>query len=260
MLKSLSHSDKEQGSTPRLSWGGTSHVGQVRAENEDAFFADDETGLFLVSDGMGGHQGGALASQFVIEELPVFIENQLNRRQSPSTATIRRILKNAAIRVNEHVYLEGNSETGFKNMGATIVLILLRNERVYLANVGDSRCYRLRRGRLIQLSRDHTVISRLIDQGHLHPDQARSHSAQGLLTQCVGMPEDAVPYVRSFQAKPCDRILLCSDGLTDMMENREIATRLKTEADPRKAAQQMIARANELGGHDNITALVIDLK
>ena len=189
-----------------------------------------------------------MASQFVVEELPVFVENQLNKRISPSVHTIRKILKNAAIRVNQHVYLEGNSETGFKNMGATIVLILVRSDRVYLTNIGDSRCYRLRQGRLNQLSKDHTVISRLIDQGRLHPEEARDHSAQGLLTQCVGMPEDAAPYLRSFQARPSDRILLCSDGLTDMMDDREITKILKNEEQPREAAKKLIKRANGAGG------------
>lgn len=255
-----SSNEIQGGSTGRFSWEGDSHIGQVREENQDAFFADPETGLFLVSDGMGGHQGGAMASQFVIEELPVFIENQMNRRKSPSIKTIRNILKNAAILVNQHVYLEGNSETGFKNMGATIVLILVHGDRVYLANIGDSRCYRLRQGRLTQLSKDHTVISRLIDQGHLHPEEARNHSAQGLLTQCVGMPEDAVPFLRSFQAKPSDRILLCSDGLTDMMTDREITKLLRNEEQSCEAAKKLVNRANQAGGHDNITAVVIDLK
>jgi protein phosphatase len=246
-------------SSPTLfRWAAETHVGKVRQENEDSFFADPELAIFLVSDGMGGHRGGALASGIVVEDLPVMIENALDKLKVGTPRTIKSLLERTIAEQSKQVQLEGTSESGYKDMGATLVVALLRKGRCFVANVGDSRAYRLRKGRLVQLTQDHSVISELIEQGHIEPDQAADHEAQGLITRYVGMEEKAHPHVHSFTLKESDRILLCTDGLTDMVDEAAISTILSTETDPQLACQSLITAANNAGGHDNVTALLID--
>ncbi|MGD8500275.1 MAG: protein phosphatase 2C domain-containing protein [Phycisphaerales bacterium] len=239
-------------------WAAETHVGKVREENQDSFFADPEPALFLVSDGMGGHRGGALASGIVTEDLPVMIENALDRLKVGTTRTIRSLLKRAIAEQSRQLQLEGTSETGFRDMGATLVIALLRNGRCFVANIGDSRAYRLRRGRLVPLTRDHSVVSELIEKGRIEPKEALTHDAQGQITRYVGMEEKARSHVHSFSLKEADRILLCTDGLTDMVDDKSITAILTTETDPQTACRSLVAAANKAGGHDNVTTLVID--
>jgi serine/threonine protein phosphatase PrpC len=239
-------------------WAAETHVGKVRQENQDSFLADPETALFVVSDGMGGHRGGALASEIVAEDLPVMIENALDKLKSDKSNAVMSLLKKVIAEQNRQLHLEGTSERGYEDMGATLVVALFRNSRCYIANVGDSRIYRLRRGRFVQLTRDHSIVSELVEKGRIEPDEARTHAAAGVITQYIGMPEKTRSHVRSFTLKETDRLLLCTDGLTDMVPNDRIAAILKTEADPQTACKSLIAAANNAGGHDNITTLIID--
>ncbi len=239
-------------------WATQTDIGKARQENQDSFFVNPEIGLFIVSDGMGGHQGGALASGIIIEDLPVMIENVLDKLKSNRSVAIMSMLKKVIAEQNRQLHLEGTSERGFKDMGATLVVALLRNSRVFIANVGDSRIYRLRNGRLAQLSHDHSVVSELIEKGQINSEEARHHIAAGVITQYIGMPERTRSYVRSFKLKENDRILLCTDGLNDMIDDKQITQILKTESDPQTACKSLISAALEAGGFDNITTIIID--
>jgi serine/threonine protein phosphatase PrpC len=239
-------------------WGAKTHVGKERQENQDSFFADPEPALFLVSDGMGGHRGGALASEIVAEDLPVMIENALDKLKVGTPRTIRSLLERMIAEQSKQLQLEGTSETGFRDMGATLVIALLRKGRCFIANLGDSRAYRLRKGRMVQLTRDHSVISELIEKGHIEPEEAPNHDASGQITRYIGMEEKANSHVRSFALKKADRILLCTDGLTDMVVDKDIASIMNCETDPNTVCESLVAAANKAGGHDNITTLVID--
>ena len=239
-------------------WGAETHAGKVRQENQDSFFANPEPALFLVSDGMGGHRGGALASGIIVEDLPVMIETALDKLKVGATRTIRSLLKRTIAEQSRQLQLEGTSESGYKDMGATLVVALLRNSRCFVANVGDSRAYRSRASRLVQLTRDHSVVSELIEKGRIEPEEALDHADSGQLTRYVGMEEKAHSHVWSFRLKKGDRILLCTDGLTDMVDERTIAAILKSETDPQQACKSLVTSANDAGGHDNITALIID--
>jgi protein phosphatase len=229
-----------------------------RQENQDRFFADPEPALFLVSDGMGGHRGGALASGIVAEDLPVMIENALDKLKVGTPRAVRSLLERMIAEQSKQLQLEGTSETGYRDMGATLVIVLLRKGRCFVANIGDSRAYRLRNGRMKQLTRDHSVVSELIEKGRIEPEEAANHDALGQITQYVGMEEKAHSHVRSFTLKKDDRILLCTDGLTDMITDKDIAAVLKAETDPQAACKSLVAAANKAGGHDNVTTLLID--
>ncbi len=242
----------------RWRWGAASDVGRVRKENEDAFVIEPDLGLFLISDGMGGHLGGALASKMVADDLPPMIEVGLDKLKGLSPRAVRTFLGKTIGRQNRQLRMEGISESGYKGMGATVAMVLLKSKRAYIANVGDSRIYRFRNNRIAQINRDHSVVAELLEAGRIEPEEAENHHAQGQITQYMGMDERAEPYVRSFALKKEDRLLLCSDGLTDMLPNRRIAQILRSKSEPQAACEALIESANAAGGHDNVTVVVVD--
>lgn len=241
-----------------LRCAGLSHIGKVREENEDTFLMDPELGLFIVSDGMGGHRGGELASKIVIEDLPVMIEVRLDKLKVGTPESIRTLFNKAIREQSRQLNLEGTSESGYKDMGATLVVALLRKGRAYIANLGDSRIYRFRNRRLVQLTKDHSVVSELLDKGKIKPEEVENHEAQGEITDYVGMEDKARPHIRSFQLKKDDRILLCTDGLTDSIEDKAIAAILSKNQECKEACQTLVDAANSAGGHDNITVVIVD--
>jgi serine/threonine protein phosphatase PrpC len=239
-------------------WGAASDTGKVREKNEDSFLIEAEAGLFLVADGMGGHRGGELAANIVAEDFPVMIENRLGQLRSSSPRAIRSLLKKTISEQNRQLLLEGDSETGYKGMGATLVVALLKEGRAYIANLGDSRIYRLRKNRLRQLTKDHSVVSELVDKGKIKPEEAENHADAGRITGYVGMEEEVTSCVRSFMLSKGDRLLLCTDGLTTMVPDKRIAEMLQNHPDSQTACETLVNAANAAGGHDNITAVVID--
>jgi serine/threonine protein phosphatase PrpC len=161
---------------------------------------------------------------------------------------------------SRQLQMEGTSGSGYKGMGATLAMILVRDARVYIGSVGDSRIYRFRKGALLQLTKEHSVVSELLSAGKIEPQEAQDHPAQGQLTHYIGMDEKVKPFVRSFAVKDRDRLILCSDGLTDMVDNKLIARILADTDDAQTACDVLIKSANEAGGIDNITVIVIDFR
>jgi protein phosphatase len=241
-------------------WSGASDIGKDRVENQDAFFIEAEIGLFLVSDGMGGHRGGALAANIVAEDLPVMIEISLAKLRSSSVRSVRGLLKRCMVEQNRHLRMEGDSESGYKEMGTTVAVALVKDGRVYLGNLGDSRVYRFRKGHLRQLSKDHSVVGELVSKGKLSVEDAENHDAAHEITHYVGMEEKADPHVRSFALSKGDRIVLCTDGLTSMVSDREIAEIIRKYVKADSTCKALIDAANAAGGHDNITVIVVDLE
>ncbi|MHC5075433.1 MAG: Stp1/IreP family PP2C-type Ser/Thr phosphatase [Planctomycetota bacterium] len=239
-------------------WGAATDKGKDRETNEDNFIIEAEAGLFLVADGMGGHRGGELASNIVAEDLSVMIETGLNRIRSKNPASMRRVLKKAIIEQNEHLKMEGESESGYKDMGATLVTLVIKDSRAYTANLGDSRLYRLRKEKFQQITKDHSIISELLSKGKIEEHEVEGHEEQGVITHYVGMQEKAEPFIKSFGLKKGDRLLLCSDGLTDMVEEKAINKIVSRENEPQQICDELIKAANQAGGHDNITVVIID--
>ena len=241
-----------------LAWTGATDLGLLREHNEDAFLVEPDLPLFLVSDGMGGHAGGQLASRIVVDDLPALLETRLHALRSRSPRTLRRLLLQSLSEQSRQLRLEGDHGTGFQGMGATVVLALFQNDRASIANLGDSRAYRLRNRRLRRLSRDHSVVAELVEAGQLPPEQAENHPASHLLTSYVGTHENPQPHVTSFSLQPDDRLLLCSDGLTDMIPEPEIARLLlENPQDTETAASALIHAALAAGGHDNTTLVLV---
>jgi serine/threonine protein phosphatase PrpC len=241
-------------------WGAATNKGREREGNEDAFATAADTGLFLVSDGMGGHQGGEIASQIVAGDLPVMIEAGLENLKSYSVDSIRAYLKRSVAAQSEHLRMEAEEGDGCKDMGATVVVLLIAADRAYIASVGDSRVYLLRKDKLKQVTKDHSVVTELIDAGKIEPHEAEGHPSAGEITNYMGMEEKEIePFVKSFEVAKGDRFLLCSDGLTDMLDDEAIASLLQEEDDSQEACVKLIRKANYAGGHEKITVVVVDI-
>ena len=261
-----------------LRWGAATDTGQVRRENEDAFLA--RPSIFVVADGMGGHLAGEVASAMAVETFGVRIagdgDDGDDRAGAGAAAGAGTSAANgggqpaetadaiiAAVReANLAIFEASRADAAHRGMGTTVtalaVLTTADGERLALANVGDSRAYALRKGRLVQLSVDHSYVQELIATGQLTSDEARLHPNRNIVTRALGIEPDieidawTLPLVRG------DRFLLCSDGLVDEVVDDTIAELLAGIDDPQEAADQLVATANRHGGRDNITVIVVE--
>ncbi|HEX2030944.1 MAG TPA: Stp1/IreP family PP2C-type Ser/Thr phosphatase [Actinomycetota bacterium] len=234
----------------RFRAGAHTDVGRVREGNEDGFMADDP--LFAVADGMGGHQGGEVASRLALEALG------RGAPRSPGDGDPSGRLAEVVREANLAVLEKASTDPALHGMGTTLTAVVAGDQRIHLAHVGDSRAYLLRDGQLRRLTKDHTVVERMVEQGRLTPEEAEIHPQRSILTNALGVDADIRVDEATHDIRPGDRLLLCSDGLTGMVGEEEIAAILTDNADPQVAAEALVAAANEAGGQDNITALVLD--
>jgi PPM family protein phosphatase len=242
-------------------WNGfaASDVGRVREQNEDVFALLPGRGLFIVSDGMGRQNAGAVASQMVVDSLPQMIAERVDPITTRQTKEISLALRDAIVDLGQQVRAHAESRSDLSGMGATLVLGYLRESRLYIANMGDSRAYLYRDSKLEQLSEDHSIVGIMVQDGEITAEEARTHPARGTVSRYVGMEGVVYPDVKSIKISNGDRLLLCSDGLTGMVSDALIADTLSKENDPRQACQSLVDVANEAGGRDNITVLIADL-
>lgn len=227
----------------------------MREENQDSLGELSlDGGVFLaVADGMGGYAGGSLASSLAIEALLSHVKENWKGEETQPEALLRGAVASANAAVREKAL----EDEELQDMGTTCVCILVKGEQFYVAHVGDSRAYLLREGTFSLLTEDHTVIQQLITKGKVGPLEASYHPSAGILMRCLGQLEDVAPDLRGPEPlKPGDLMLLCSDGLTGMVYEDEIAQQVVVEkAD--KAVESLVKMANEAGGFDNITVQIL---
>ena len=241
---------------PAATWfGAATDVGRKRANNEDKFLCDAGEKLFIVADGMGGHAAGEQASAIVIESL----HRQLARAPVATdlSSPVGSVLERALIQANQDVIEQSTAHTEWHGMGSTAVVALFKNSALHVANVGDSRAYLISEGRYQIVSRDHSVAALLCEQGHISAGDIRTHPRRNQLTMCLGGEPQIDPEYSSHPLQRNDRILLCSDGLWEMLTDREIVRLVSSHPVPQEAVVALIDAANEAGGKDNITAIVI---
>lgn len=227
--------------------GARTDVGRRRSGNEDAYLADETQHLYAVADGMGGHQGGEVASSMALQTVQ-------------SKVTDGTSLDSAVVQANEAVLIEANDNPELVGMGCTLTAVTFPDQRTArFAHVGDSRAYLLRDGELTQITEDHSVVGELVRGGRLTPEQAEIHPHRSMLTRAVGIEEPL--HVDSYDVDMLDgdRIMLCSDGLTTMVPNDAIKRTLRKQHDPERAAVALVDMANKAGGIDNITVIVLDV-
>lgn len=233
-------------------WGVTD-PGLCRSRNEDAVAWDADNRWALVADGMGGHLAGEVASALVVETVG-------ERLDGRSAHDMKRLLRGAVIEANRRIHAEAAADAQRQGMGATVVLARFTPRRLIVAHVGDSRLYRLRDGRLEQLTRDHSLVQELVDGGMISAEEARQSPHRNVITRAVGHRATVEVEVASYESRQGDRVLLCSDGLTDLVEDAPIATCLGHPDTPERVARSLVELANRQGGKDNIAVLVADVK
>lgn len=241
-----------------LRYSGLSDVGRIRKRNEDSWSADPAGGLFIVADGMGGHLSGNVASRIVVEALPPLIFSCLDGIIDLTSVQASENVCGAISRLSERMRAESDGKPGFSGMGSTLVMALVRDSVALVAHLGDSRAYIFRNGVLRMLTRDHSVVQFLYDAGEITWDEMEKHPAKNQITRYVGMGGEAAAEARAFPLSSGDRILLCSDGLTGMVDEAKIAGALSSEADTELACKKLVNMANESGGKDNITVVLLD--
>ena len=230
------------------------------ANDSTAFFTDIEHGLFIVSDGMGGAHAGELASEIVVKILPQMIEERMTMLEKPTSQEIRLLLRDAITELSERLSHESRDKIGLKGMGATVVLAMIKRKSAHIANMGDSRAYLFRDNQLKQLTEDHSIVGILLRHGDITPQEVIEHPAKGRLSRYVGMEGEVYPDVCTVRIKNGDRLLLCSDGLSGMLNDRKIAELLIMHPDPQNACKALVDAANSIGGKDNITVVIVDWK
>jgi serine/threonine protein phosphatase PrpC len=231
----------------KLAVGSRTDVGRARRRNEDSLLVQEP--VFAVADGMGGHRGGDVASSMSVEELA---GAPVGSKGSPAIVA-------AIKKANTALLRRGDAEPQLYGMGTTVTALVVDGAKGHILHVGDSRAYLLRDGELQRLTEDHTVVQELVRQGRLTQDEADHHPQRSMLTRALGVEDDVDVDELILDLDPLDRVLVCSDGLTAMLSEEEIGDVLTSVADPQDAADRLVHLANEAGGEDNITVIVVDI-
>ena len=241
------HTQTLSGTTPTLSWAARTDVGLVRGHNEDSFLAQAPT--FAVCDGMGGHAAGEVASSIAVATIA---------EHAPSHADD--LLLGAAIESANSAVIEGAAMgKGNIGMGCTASAVSIELDKMAVAHVGDSRVYLLHNGALVRLTHDHSYVEELVDAGEITADEARVHPSRSVITRALGSDPDMYADHFTIDVNVGDRILLCSDGLSGMIEDSQIEAIAMSSPTPQTAVDNLVAMALQEGGHDNVTVVVIDV-
>ena len=229
--------------------GAKTDVGRRREVNEDSFLVHEP--LFVVADGMGGHVAGDIASSTAIDTI---------KEQSPSaSAQDLNTLAGLVLSANTRIWEKAQSDSTLRGMGTTCTLLMLDSSKAHFAHVGDSRAYLLRGGTLTQITEDHTLVGRMVKEGRLAAEDAERHPQRSIVTRALGVDSEVEVDLMSVDVADGDRILICSDGLSSMLDFETIATILNDQPDPQMAAEHLVDAANDAGGEDNITVVIVDI-
>ncbi len=247
----------------RISSFGMSDVGMRREKNEDSFLVNDDAMLYAVADGMGGHLGGDIASKIAaqtINEVIVALNSDpetVLQSEGPSfkPGEYQGYLRYAIRLASQKIFEKSKSDPGLKGMGTTAVALLLRNKKAYIANVGDSRVYRIRGGEIVQITKDHSLVAEQIRAGIITEDDARIHRFKNIITRSVGFQEDVEADIDIRVIRAGDVFALCSDGLSNMLRDHEIRDVVANNT-VQGSCSRLIDIANARGGDDNITVVL----
>jgi PPM family protein phosphatase len=236
------------------------HTGLVREHNEDAVFADMDVGLIVLADGMGGYNAGEVASALAIKTVSDMVRTGLERETrtsvDDSSGLLRQsiVLRNAIVRANKIIWQTAQTQPQCRGMGTTIAACLFHDNRASIAHVGDSRVYRLRKNRFEQLTLDHSLLQELVDRGFFSHEEALRSANRNYVTRALGVEASVEVEIQEETVKKDDIYLLCSDGLSDMVEDEDIHLTISTfSANLKTGGEQLIQLANHHGGRDNIS-------
>lgn len=241
-----------------IDFAAATDVGLKRRNNEDSYsvLAGTERNSFVVilADGMGGHQKGELASSTAVKYVSEALSREI--KASMSLADIKRVVADVVEKSNVKVYLQSLESRDSRGMGTTLTVGIINKEHLVVGHVGDCRAYVLRHDKLHQLTTDHTLVQVLVDRGDLSAEAARSHRRKNVVTRALGSPQYVKADLVDFALQRGDRLLFCSDGLHDYVEERAFKAVLKQEHSAKDCVRKLIRLANETAGMDNVTAIV----
>lgn len=245
---------------------GATDVGKKRSNNEDAFAILDSSRLFMVADGMGGHSSGEIASRLAVEEVSSFFrEIELTEDSTwpysydDSISFSANKLRTAIASANSRIQDYARKNPRSRGMGTTIVSALVDGNKMTMLHVGDSRAYMLKQGKLTLLTTDHSWVNDQVSHGFITKKEASTHPFRNVITRALGTKDQADPDVQEFQLAGDERVLLCTDGLNSMVDDEKIREVLRTTPLLENAANRLIDLANENGGEDNITVVLLDI-
>jgi serine/threonine protein phosphatase PrpC len=238
----------------------TMTIAHTSLRGPSSLFGDERGYLFLVADGMGGHNAGEHASKLAVAIIEQFTLNTFKwflQPDAPGSQTAATEFQSAVQQADAAIIREAAHHPELKGMGTTLTLAYVVGTHLFILHVGDSRAYLYRKGSLSQLTQDHTVVADMVRRGEISPEQAGTHRLRHVITNVVGGGEVGVrAEAHMVDLQPGDGLLLCSDGLTEMVAADEIAAILSSDATPEDASKQLVALANDRGGHDNVTVIV----
>lgn len=247
-----------------MQYSAYTNVGRIRNQNEDCYLAENLTesiSLFTVCDGMGGASAGETASAIACTVYHSALKSALESYLTtlPTAKIFKRLLLDAVTQANRSVYTLSQEDSALEGMGTTLVSALIVNNTAYFVNIGDSRAYYYKDGKLHQITKDHSYVQYLIDMGMIQPDEAESHPHKNLITRSVGTSAEITPDLYAMDLRQADILLLCSDGLTNMVNEADITRVLDDRSvEFSHKAERLVAKANSHGGTDNITALLVN--
>lgn len=235
-------------------------TGKIRQHNEDdagIFKGKDEFVLAVVADGMGGHLAGDVASKMAVKAMG----EKWNEAETIPTAPseCEKWLIEQILSVNSKIYDHAQAHEECQGMGTTIVCALFTGKTVSVAHIGDSRCYLLQDGDFVQVTEDHSLVNELVRTGEISREDAEHHPRKNVLTKALGTDQSVSIDTRSFDIEPGDKLLLCSDGLTNKVEGTELKDILQSDSAPQEKVNLLVDKANQNGGEDNITAVLLEL-
>ena len=238
--------------------------GMVRSHNEDSIAADPANGLVVLADGMGGYNAGEVASGMATTVIITEIRQLLGKAQpydvdqKTNEEIAGRLVREQVLKANSSIYSAAQSQPQYAGMGTTLVVCLFYDNRMLAAHLGDSRLYLLRDGKFKQVTRDHSLLQEQIDSGIITAEQAKKAAHKNLVTKALGIDPVVEPEIHEYPTKPGDVYLLCSDGLCDMVEDEDIGMTLQALGGNLKlAAQQLVQMANDNGGRDNVSVILV---
>jgi PPM family protein phosphatase len=236
------------------------HPGMVRSHNEDSIAAEAEIGLAVLADGMGGYNAGEVASGIAVELIRAEMKKSLTDRKPEAFDgnEAERLIETHAAKANNAIYQASQTQPQYSGMGTTLVVALWHDNQISVGHIGDSRLYRLRDGALEQITRDHSLLQEQIDSGMITREQARHSQNKNLVTRAVGIDPEVETEVHTYSVLPGDVYLLCSDGLSDMVGDEDLQLTLSSlAANLPLAAEQLVQLANDSGGRDNISVILV---
>lgn len=242
---------------------GKTDIGLVRKVNEDSFLCEqlmgiDNTYLYIVADGMGGHNAGEVASSMAVQEVASYIKKNIKVLMT-GDKEIQNLIRNAILYANNKVYKTSIKKSNCLGMGTTLSMVLTKGSRAYIGHVGDSRIYLIRENEISRLTEDHSLVAELIKQGTIKPEEANNHPQKNVITRALGTEYSIESDISRWDMKYGDLILICTDGLSNVVYEKDMVCVLEGTSDLNEACELLIEKAKEKGGFDNITAIVIQM-